>query len=290
MSREIDFSDEARTRIETAFGTTALVDAGEGFPAVFIHGVGQSAYFWRHQLAAFAGSRRCIAVDLMAHGQTEALPGADVSFREQAKMILAVLDKMGVETFDLVMNDSGGAIGQIMAVTQPDRVRSMAFSNCDVHDNWPPTTLNEIRSAAQEGKFADQLGSFIDHPEAFSETMGPLVYEDPAYPTPEELRIKIAPLVSSDERKAAFNRYVGMQDHSQLVVIEDKLRALQIPSLIVWGTADPFFPPQWAHWLKDALPQAREVIELEGAMLFFPEEKPHLFNDPVEAFWTDLAA
>ncbi|MEO9599538.1 alpha/beta hydrolase [Parasphingorhabdus sp.] len=288
MASEIDFSVDARAQVKTSFGSTALVDVGRGLPTVFIHGVGQSAYFWRYQLEAFQDQRRCIAVDLMAHGYTEALPDTDVSFREQANMILAVLDEMHVGRFDLVLNDSGGAVGQIMAVNAPDRVRSIVFSNCDVHDNWPPETLNEIRTAAQEGKFADQIGSFLNNVEGFHTTTARLLYNDPTFPTPEALQAHVAPIVSSPERKAAFNRYVGMQDHLQLVEIEDKLRQLQIPACIVWGNADPFFPIEWANWLYDALPLAQDVIELDGYMLFHPEEHHDIFNSHIGRFWSGL--
>jgi len=289
VTAKLDFSAEARTYVSTSFGSTALVDTGTGYPAVFIHGVGQNAYFWRHQLAAFKLHHRCIAIDLMAHGYTEALPMSDVSFRQQAEMILAVLDDMGVQHFDLVMNDSGGAVGQLIAVAAPNRVRSMIFSNCDVHNNWPPTTFNEIRQAARDGKFADQIGSFIGDLDGFQATVATLLYENPSFVTQESIETNAGPIISSPERKAAFNRYVGMQDDSQLVVIEDKLRALQIPTLIVWGTADPFFPIEWAYWLQDALPLAQDVVVLEGAKLFFPEERPDLFNEPIAAFWSSLA-
>lgn len=285
MQSAIDFSPEARRYVTTEYGKTALVDVGEGFPTVFLHGVAQSAYFWRGQLAAFQTDRRCLAIDLLAHGYTEARPGADVSFREQAKMILAVLDAIGVETFDLVLNDSGGAIGQIIAVTVPERVRSTVFSNCDVHDNWPPKTLNRIRQAATDGVFADELGGYINDPNAFAENIGRLIHQNPAFTTTEAMQANFAPLVSSQERKDAFNRYVGFQDHDQLVVIEDALRELQIPSLIVWGPEDPFFPIESARWLEEALPMAEPVIELQGAMLFFPEERPDEFNAHIKAFW-----
>ena len=286
LQMKIEFSAENRSSVKTEFGNTAFIDTGSGFPTVFLHGLGQNAYFWRHQLMKFRDQRRCIAVDLLAHGHTEAKPGADVSFREQAKMIFAVLDKLQIEQVDLVMNDSGGAIGQLMAVSTPGRIRSMAFSNCDVHDNWPPQTLNEIRDAARAGVYADQIGEFLSNPKLFAETTGPLVYEDPNFAQPDAIRASVGPIISSDERKAAFNRYVGMQDTSQLVDIEAGLRQLQIPSLIVWGTDDPFFPLKWAYWLQDALPLAEDVIEIEGAKLFFPEERANEFNVALEEFWT----
>lgn len=288
MTQNLDLTASGRTYVTTEFGTTALIDTGAGYPAVFIHGLGQNAYFWRRQLADLGTQRRCIAVDLMAHGYTEALPGADVSFREQARMILAVLTEIGIEQFDLIMNDSGGAIGQLLAVAAPERVRSMVFSNCDVHDNWPPATLNEMREAAQAGQFSDQLEQFLEHPDRFHDSIAKLLYEQPTFATAEAIAANVVPIVSSPERKAAFNRYVGMQDDTQLVEVENALRALEIPALIVWGTADPFFPVEWAHWLKDALPQARTVIEIDGAMLFFPEERADEFNAYIHSFWQEL--
>ena len=290
-ARAIRVNAMTKQVIRTRFGDIAYAEAGRGFPAVFLHGLGQSAYFWRHQLAELSDRRRCIAFDLMAHGQTEAVPGQDVSFREQAVMILEALSELGVTTFDLVLNDSGGAIGQIMAVTAPERVRSMVLTNCDVHDNWPPVALSEIRVAALEGKLADMFGHFVYDPNAFRApgSIAEMVYEDPDFATDEAIRINLGPIISSDERKAAFNRYAGMQDHSQLVAIEDGLRALDMPCLIIWGTDDVFFATEWAYWLKDALPGAREVVEIVGAKLFFPEERPELFNTQVRRFWGVLS-
>jgi pimeloyl-ACP methyl ester carboxylesterase len=288
MSKPLDLSPTGRSRVETAFGSIALVDIGDGPVTLFLHGLGQSAYFWRNQLREFSATRRCLAIDLMAHGYTEALPGADVSFREQAKMVLAVLEALKTDTVDVVSNDSGGAIAQILAVTAPQRVRSLVFTNCDVHDNWPPPKLHDIREVAKAGRFADMLGAMMNDLGAFRAGLGRLVYEDPAFVTDEAARANVGPIVSSPERKAAYHRYIVAQDHDQLVVIEAELRRLAIPSLIVWGTGDPFFPVVWAHWLKAALPAARDIIEIEGAMLFFPEEKPERFNPHVAAFWASL--
>lgn len=291
ISTAVDTSPEAKAYVDTQYGSMAYLDQGQGYPVVLIHGLGQSAYFWRHQLSAFATDRRCIAVDLMAHGQTEAYPGQDVSFREQANMILEALTSLNVREFDLVLNDSGGAVGQIMAVKAPNRIRSMVITNCDVHDNWPPAALGEIRGAARAGMLADQFGKFIDDHALFTAEggIGPMVYQDTdRMVTHETMIANLAPIVSSDERKAAFNRYAGMQDHSQLTVIEDQIRALEMPCLIVWGTDDVFFPTQWAYWLKDALRGSVEVVEIPGGKLFFPEEHPDLLNSQVRSFWDGL--
>lgn len=292
-SISVDISPSAKKFVETQFGSMAYLDCGAGEATVMIHGLGQSAYFWRHQLSEFSKDRRCIAVDMMAHGQTETHAGQDVSFREQAKMILEALSALNINTFDLVLNDSGGAVGQIMAVMAPDRVRSMVITNCDVHDNWPPVALNEIRVAANAGLLADQFGQFVENPDLFSAEggIGPMVYEDAdRMVTRESMVANLGPIVSSEERKSAFNRYAGLQDHDQLTDIEDQLRMLDTPCLIVWGTGDVFFPTRWAYWLESALKGSVEVIEIKDAKLFFPEERPDAFNPHMRKFWQGLNA
>jgi hypothetical protein len=37
---------------------------------------------------------------------------------------------------------------------------------------------------------------------------------------------------------------------------------------------DTAFPVKWAYHLRDLIPGAREVVEIDGAKLFFPEERP----------------
>jgi pimeloyl-ACP methyl ester carboxylesterase len=35
---------------------------------------------------------------------------------------------------------------------------------------------------------------------------------------------------------------------------------------------------KWAHWLAETIPGAKPPVELEGARLFFIEERAELFN------------
>jgi len=75
--------------------------------------------------------------------------------------------------------------------------------------------------------------------------------------------------------------------NQQTVRIEPALRALQAPTQIVWGTADPLFSLEWAYWLKNTIAGARRVIELEGAKLFHPEERPDALAAALRELWTD---
>src|SRR3954471_8089700 len=96
----------AKRSIATPAGRIAYREAGEGPVALFVHGVLLNGHLWRHQLSALSDIRRCIAVDLLAHGDTEIAADQDVSVTANAKMLVEFLDALGIEQVDLVGNDS----------------------------------------------------------------------------------------------------------------------------------------------------------------------------------------
>jgi pimeloyl-ACP methyl ester carboxylesterase len=83
----------------------------------------------------------------------------------------------------------------------------------------------------------------------------------------------LRPLVGTDQRTRDLQRFVVAFDNKHTRQIESQLRALRAPTLIVWGTDDVYFPVKWAHWLTETIPGAKPPVELEGARIFFPEER-----------------
>src|SRR4030081_3733 len=103
----------AQRTVQTASGRISYTEQGAGPVALFVHGVLLNGHLWRHQLAHLSDMRRSIAVDLLAHGDTEIAPDQDVSVTANAKMLREFLDALNIEEVDLVGNDSGGGIAQI---------------------------------------------------------------------------------------------------------------------------------------------------------------------------------
>ncbi len=56
-----------------------------------------------------------------------------------AVMLGQFLDALRIDQVDLVGNDSGGGIALIFAARHPERVRMLTLTDCDAHDNWPPS-------------------------------------------------------------------------------------------------------------------------------------------------------
>src|SRR3977135_565825 len=131
-----EYSPMSRRSVETPSGRISFLEQGTGPVALFVHGVLLNGYLWRHQLADLSDVRRCLALDLLAHGDTEITSHQDVSVTANAQMIEELLDALTIDRVDLVGNDSGGGIAQIFAAQHPGRVRTLTLTNCDTHDNW----------------------------------------------------------------------------------------------------------------------------------------------------------
>ena len=145
--------------VDTPSGRISYAAAGSGPVALFVHGVLLNKHLWRHQLAKLSDIRRCIAVDLLAHGETEIVPNQDVSVTANAKMLKQVLDALKIDRVDVVGNDSGGGIAQIFAALNPERVRTLTLTNCDTHDNWPPEAFKPFVEMVKAGSLRDTLNA-----------------------------------------------------------------------------------------------------------------------------------
>jgi pimeloyl-ACP methyl ester carboxylesterase len=278
----------AKRSVDTRFGRISYVESGTGPVALFVHGVLLNKHLWRHQLEELSNLRRCIAVDLLAHGDTEILPDNDVSVTANAHMLADFLDALQLDQVDLVGNDSGGGIAQIFAALNPSRVRTLTLTDCDVHDNWPPEAFKPFLDMAAAGGLADTINAMLRDKAIYRSpgALGP-AYEHPDSVTDKTIEIYLRPLVRTAQRTRDFERFLASFDCAHTLAIEAQLRRFTAPTLIVWGTDDIYFDVKWAHWLAQAIPGAGGPLMLQGARIFFPEERPAEFNHALRAFWTN---
>jgi len=270
--------------VTTSYGEIAYVEKGEGPVALFVHGVLLNGYLWRDAIENLSDTRRCIAVDILGHGQTKTPAGADMSFGAQAGMLAAFIDALGIDQVDLVANDSGGGISQIFAANNPGRIRSLVLTNCDTHDNYPPKALDALFGIVKAGGLGAFGKQMLENGDVARGAFA-VAYEDAAFLSDDLIHTYLEPLMADEESVQNLTNFLLQnEDNSQNVRIEPKLRELQAPALILWGTDDIFFDVKWAHWLGERLPNSR-VVEAPGARLFFPEERPGYFASEVRAFW-----
>src|ERR1700734_1061709 len=214
--------------VETPSGRIGYVEVGSGPVALFVHGVLLNKHMWRHQIGALSDFRRCIAVDLLAHGDTEIAAAQDVSVTANAKMLKEVLDALHIDQVDLVGNDSGGGICQIFAALNPDRVRTLTLTNCDTHDNWPPEAFKPFVEMVAAGGLSKTLNAMLSDKSIYRSpaALGP-AYEHPETATDENIEIYLRPHVRNEQLTRDLERFVLAFDHKPTLAIEPQLRKLQ---------------------------------------------------------------
>ena len=276
----------SKQRVSTSSGRINYTDRGTGPVALFVHGVLLNGYLWRYQQEALSDIRRTIAVDLLAHGKTEIGPGQDVSVTANAKMLAEFLDALAIDKVDIVGNDSGGGICQIFCALYSERVRSLTLTNCDTHDNWPPVAFQPFVAMVKAGGLRQTLDAMLSDKAIYRspDALGP-AYEHPEKLSDDTIERYLRPLVATEQRTRDLERFVNAFDNKHTVAIESKLKTLQAPTLIVWGTDDVYFDVKWSQWLSKTIPGTKRRVEFEGARIFFPEERPEDFNKELRDFW-----
>ena len=74
------------------------VEAGKGRPILFIHGLGAQLHQFRHPLfARFEKDYRIVALDRPGSGYSVRASGAGAGISEQARLIVAFMDRLGLE-------------------------------------------------------------------------------------------------------------------------------------------------------------------------------------------------
>jgi pimeloyl-ACP methyl ester carboxylesterase len=287
MPTVLERLDKHRSQVPTRSGSVSYIDTGgPGRAVLFIHGLGTSSYLWRHVIEQLDGQRRCVAVDLPLHGQTPAAAGQEFSLPGLARFVAGFCDALELADVDLVANDTGGAIAQVFAAGNPERVHTMTLTNCEAHSNVPPKALLPVVLLARSGLPVWRLGPRLvrDIPRGRKRFYGG-GYQDIARLPDDIARAWLEPLFGTAESARQFQRLTASLRARDLLAAEPALARLQAPTLIVWGTGDKFFHRKWAYWLRDTIPGATDVVEVDGGRLFFPDERASELTAALRRHW-----
>ena len=274
----------------TRSGEISYLDIGAGPVALFVHGIATNAYLWRHVMDALSGQRRCIAVDLPLHGQSPVTAEQDLSLAALAAGLEDFCEVLGLDGIDLVANDTGGAIAQIFAACYPQRLATLTLTNCDTVDNLPPDAFKPIVELAAAGHLAPSAVEMFADLEAAAQVSFASGYEHLDRIDRDVIRSYLEPCFGTLERARQFERLLVSLDAGDLQAVTPQLRELTVPTLVVWGTGDAFFDVSWAYWLRDTIPGTTRVVTVDGARLFFPEERPMDLVPHLEQHWAAVAA
>jgi pimeloyl-ACP methyl ester carboxylesterase len=130
---------------------------GKGQPLLVIHGNGGTMDRLRCQIAFFSQTRRVIAADSRAHGQSDNGP-APLKYEQIADDLAQLVRVLGIERVDVLGHSDGAIVALLMAIRHPAQVGKVVASSPNLSpDVISPSTLARVREQYQTAtqKIAD---------------------------------------------------------------------------------------------------------------------------------------
>jgi pimeloyl-ACP methyl ester carboxylesterase len=117
-----------------------IEDHGSGKPVVLLHGWPDSSYLWRKQIPFLAANGfRAIAPDQRGFGRSDRPEQvAAYSLDHAVADVVGLLDRLGIESADIVGHDWGAGVAWFTAMAHPNRVRKLVVLSVG-HPLAPPT-------------------------------------------------------------------------------------------------------------------------------------------------------
>jgi pimeloyl-ACP methyl ester carboxylesterase len=258
--------------VKHVHGMHLVHDGPQQAPAlVLIHGSGDSSGSWGPVVPALAGRYHVVRVDLPGHGRSLPAPSYDVP--EQAGRLAAVLDELGLRPAAVVGHSSGGYVATALAEQRPDLVGSLALIS-----SGPGPDALLPQPAVLRALIAPPLGPLLwrVRSDAMLRKGMASVCNRP---------VDIPDDVVAGARRIGYRTFRTALRRNTAYIAErsvpERLSALDVPVLVVFGAADRRWDPSSAH-RYDAVPNAR-VRHLPGVghlpVLEAPETTGELLLD-----------
>ena len=261
-----------RAQYRTIDGTRLrMIDSGNGTPVVFIHGIGASLYSWRHQLPAIrSAGYRVVAFDNRGFGFSEQ-PAHGYSNADYARLVVALLDSLGIASAVLVGHSMGGAIAAEVALRYPDRVRGLVLMDAAGFGIRWPGVLKMARWPFIGAVVTTFRGRWITGRILRSS------FTDPSKVTDADVDQYYAPVPQRGFGRALRGVLREFRFDSLGGGGGGRLGRVQTPTLILWGDADRWIPLREGARFARELPRS-EFVVIERSGHNVAEESPDRVN------------
>ncbi|MDI1236753.1 MAG: alpha/beta hydrolase [Polaromonas sp.] len=225
-------------------------------PIVLIHGTSASLHTWEGWATALRGQRRVIRFDLPGFALTGPNRQNDYSVDAYVRFVTAVVDQLGVQRFVLAGNSLGGQVAWATAVALPQRVARLVLVDASGYPpesaSVPPTLPLGFRIARTPGL---RVLTQYTLPRSIVEKSVRNVYGDPSKVTPELVDLYRDMTLRAGNRQALGRRLD--QGYSGNVA---GLKALAVPTLILWGGRDRLIPLEFGQRFARDIAGSRLVV------------------------------
>ncbi|MDF2372260.1 MAG: alpha/beta hydrolase [Rhizobiaceae bacterium] len=255
-----------------------FVEHGSGKSIIFLHGITNSGRAWLNQIPVFAkAGYRVIVPDLTGHGSSS--PATKVtSPRDIARMIIALLDFLGVEKADCCGLSLGGAVALEAVLMRPQLFDRLIISN-----SFVSTASPELQQMAEGWK------------ETFRKQDGPLLRLEGTWPVLVSQKFRQSDrglstflIWHAQAARADGESYCFVTDGLAHYNLSGKLSSLQQPTLVISSSNDKISPLSNSTDLAKQIPQS-EHVTIEGSEHISNVDSAALFNQIVLDFLSSKA-
>lgn len=239
---------------------------GRGPPLLLVHGLGSSANAFFRTLAPLAKSFSSVfAIDLPGNGFSP-VPGAGpMSVRDQVSLLLEFRKRVVGAPVFLLGNSLGGGMALNMAFHEPDAIRALGL----VSPAGAQITQARFQQLMESFQVQDAKGArVLAHKLFVKPPLSLLLFAD-------ELR----KMMSSDTVKSIV---AGISTAD--LVQGSQLRALPMPTLLIWGQSEKLLPYEGLDFFRAHLPAHAEIHEVKGFGHMPQMEHPRAFVERVKKF------
>jgi 3-oxoadipate enol-lactonase len=218
-------------------------------PVVLVHSLGTALGLWDGLATELVERHRVVRLDLRGHGWSPA-PHGPYTVDDLADDVLGLADRLGLDRFALVGLSIGGAVGQTIAVREPQRLTAFV-AGCTGPKLGDPADWRDRAARVRAEGTAWLVDSTIAR--WFTPTF--------AARHPEEVdRIVRMLLTTPPEGYAASCEAVAAFD------LTERLGDVTVPTRVIAGTHDPVAPPDLGQQMADAIPDA-DFVEVDAGHL-----------------------
>jgi aminoacrylate hydrolase len=232
----------------TANGTTLYYEThGQGPPVMLVSGLGGLGAYWRPQLPAFSRRYQVVLHDHRGTGQSERA-SMRYSVEQMAADTLAVMDALQLERVHFIGHSTGGAIGQILAVEAPQRLRTLVLSSswttADPYFRWCFEVRRELLLRSGLAAYQHIAPLFL-YPPWFINRHADELRAEQAGSAARFTTVEIA--------SARIDAILAFDRTSQLA-------SVTTPTLVICARDDGLTPPYFSEALARAIPGAQLVL------------------------------
>lgn len=250
--------DEARRLPSPDDASIYTVSRGAGPPVLFSHGVTISSRIWVKQFRDLPDEGvRVVAFDHRGHGEST-LGSSGHSIANLATDMRLVLEELDLRDAILVGHSMGGVAVQALALEHPDvvarRVRGIVLLST--------LAKTSVAASRQLRWVAERVTSTFDLPRLMNRPDLGMLFARVGFgraPRASWVQLNREMLASCDVSTArdATAALLGLD-------LTRELPRLDVPTLVIGGTADVIAPPVESRRIAEAIPGARLVM-LDGA-------------------------